>query len=378
MIRLTLRQFRTEAVIGFGLLAVLAILLAITGIHLAQVNDAFEVTCKAIGDCAASANPIFQDDPSLHTFLPLIVIVMPAVIGLFLGAPLIAGELETGTFRLAWTQSVTRRHWLAVKLGLVGLAAVAMSVLLTGMVDWWQSPFDAASQNRFNTLNFGFHGVAPIGYAAFAFALGVTAGVLLRRTVAAMGATLVGFVAARVAVTAWVRPESRRAAPRVPRVLGRAARHRRAGPGRHVLDHSPFGEHPERVGVLDRGGRHVRPHPHERGPATGLSRARPAPQRGTGSWTANSGPYMYRQAVCDVPHRRYVPARKPLLAVPVDRDGDVPRGRAGALRTHLLVAAPPVSVTSALNASNLAPSIPREAVSGRGGEGSDRGAPCRN
>ncbi len=206
MIRLTLRQFRTQAVIAFGLLAVLAIVLAITGVHLAQVNDAFLVSCKATGDCSSSANPIFQDDPSLHTFLPLIVLVTPAVIGLFLGAPLIAGELETGTFRLAWTQSVTRRRWLAVKLGLVGLASVVIGGLLTWMVDWWQSPFDAASQNRFDPLNFGFHGVAPIGYAAFAFALGVTAGVLLRRTVAAMGATLVGFVAARVAVTAWVRP----------------------------------------------------------------------------------------------------------------------------------------------------------------------------
>ena len=206
MIRLTLRQFRAEAVIGLGLLAVLAVVLAMTGIHLAQVNDAFVATCRTTGDCTASANPIFADDPSLHVFLPLIVLVMPALIGLFLGAPLIAGELETGTFRLAWTQSVTRRRWLAVKLGLVGLAAVAIGALLTGMVDWWQGPFDAATQNRFDPLNFGFHGVAPIGYAAFAFALGATTGVLLRRTVAAMGATLVGFVAARVAVTAWVRP----------------------------------------------------------------------------------------------------------------------------------------------------------------------------
>jgi len=206
VVRLTVLQSRTAAIIGFGFLAVLAVVLVITGVHLAQVNDAFEATCHATGDCAATANPIFQDDPSLHTFLPLIVLVTPAIIGLFLGAPLIAGEFESGTFRLAWTQSVTRRRWLAVKLGLVGLAAVGMGGLLTWMVDWWQSPFDAASQDRFDPLNFAFHGIVPLGYTAFAFALGVTAGVLLRRTVAAMGATLVGFVAARIAVTSWVRP----------------------------------------------------------------------------------------------------------------------------------------------------------------------------
>jgi ABC-2 family transporter protein len=206
VIRLTLRQFRTEAVVGFGLLTVLAIVLVITGVHLAQMNDAFEATCKATGNCASAANPVFEFDQGLQALVPIIAIVTPAVVGLFFGAPLIARELETGTFRLAWTQSVTCRRWLAVKLGLVGLVAVAIGGLLTWTVDWWESPLDAASQNRFDPVNFGFHGVVPIGYAAFAFALGVTAGVLLRRTFAAMGATLVGFVVARLAVTSWVRP----------------------------------------------------------------------------------------------------------------------------------------------------------------------------
>jgi hypothetical protein len=46
----------------------------------------------------------------------------------------------------------------------------------------------------------------PIAYAAFAFALGVTSGAILRRTLPAMGATLVVFVAVRLAVVDWVRP----------------------------------------------------------------------------------------------------------------------------------------------------------------------------
>ncbi len=83
---------------------------------------------------------------------------------------------------------------------------MAISGLVTWMVDWWASPIDAANQNRFGTANFGLHGVAPLGYAAFAFVLGATAGVVLRRTVAAMAVTLVGFVGARLAVAFWVRP----------------------------------------------------------------------------------------------------------------------------------------------------------------------------
>jgi hypothetical protein len=187
-------------------LVVLAIVLVATGVHLAQVNDAFVTTCKAAGNCDSAPNPALNLDKPLQSALPFIATIGPALVGLFFGAPLIARELETGTFRLAWTQSVTRRRWLAVKLGPIGLASMAFGGLLTWIVDWWASPLDAADKSRFDPANFGFHGVAPIGYAAFAFALGATAGVLFRRTVPAMAVTLVGFVAARLAVTYWVRP----------------------------------------------------------------------------------------------------------------------------------------------------------------------------
>jgi hypothetical protein len=149
---------------------------------------------------------VLNSDKALHGALPFIVAIVPALVGLFFGAPLIARELETGTFGLVWTQSVTRKRWLTAKLGLVGIVAMAIGGLLTWMADWWASPLDAVNQDRFGVANFSFHGIAPIGYAAFAFALGVTAGALLRRTVPAMAVTVAGFAAARVAVTYWVRP----------------------------------------------------------------------------------------------------------------------------------------------------------------------------
>jgi hypothetical protein len=84
---------------------------------------------------------------------------------MFWGAPLIARELETGTFRLAWTQSVNRMRWLLVKMGLVGLAAMVVAGGLSLMSTWW-----------------------------------------LRRTLPAMAATLAGFIAVRVIVAEWIRP----------------------------------------------------------------------------------------------------------------------------------------------------------------------------
>jgi hypothetical protein len=131
---------------------------------------------------------------------------MPVLIGMFWGAPLIARELETGTFRLAWTQSVSRMRWLLVKLGLVGLASAAVGGLLSLMVTWWYSPIDKVNQDRFGAAAFGLHGFVPAGYALFAFALGATTGLLFRRTLPAMVVTLVGFVAARLTVAYWIRP----------------------------------------------------------------------------------------------------------------------------------------------------------------------------
>jgi hypothetical protein len=142
----------------------------------------------------------------LEAALGLVVLVVPALIGVFWGAPLIARELETGTFRLAWTQSVTRTRWLAVKLGVVGLGSVIVAGLMSLLVTWWEGPSDRTSPARFELLLFSERGTTPIGYALFAFALGVTAGVPIRRVQPAMVATFVAFIAARLAVVFWVRP----------------------------------------------------------------------------------------------------------------------------------------------------------------------------
>lgn len=74
------------------------------------------------------------------------------------------------------------------------------------MVDLWASPLMAANGDRFAPAIFSVQGVAPIGYAASALALGVAAGILLRHTIAAMAVTSVGFAAARLAATYLVRP----------------------------------------------------------------------------------------------------------------------------------------------------------------------------
>ena len=202
MIRLTWLQFRVQALAGAIALAVVGIVLAITGPSLHQLYST-ALDCHANGDCATATAAFLGKDHTLQIIINVLVEVAPALVGLFWGAPLVAREFETGTFRLAWTQT-TRTRWIAIKLAAIGLAGIALTGILSLIVTWWSSPLDAAAMTPYSS--FDVRNLAPLGYAAFAFAIGVTAGLLIRKTVPAMAATLVVFAPIRLAVALWARP----------------------------------------------------------------------------------------------------------------------------------------------------------------------------
>ena len=207
MIWLAWRQFRLQAAIALFALVLVAVFLAVTGAHLRDLYDASGITtCRAHGDCAALESLFLAHDKVLRNLLGPSLLAVPALLGLFWGAPLLARELESGTYRLAWTQSIPRTRWLAVKVTLVGVASIAVAELFSLMVSWWFSPVDKVSLNRFTPGIFDQRGIVAIGYAAFAVALGVSAGALIRKTLPAMATTLIGFVAVRLFITYLVRP----------------------------------------------------------------------------------------------------------------------------------------------------------------------------
>jgi hypothetical protein len=222
MIRFTWLQFRAQALVALAALAVVAVALAATGPHLAHLYAASGIaTCQAHGTCGPLTSSFLSKiatakvDQYLYYLGIGALFAVPVILGMFWGAPLVTRELETGTFRLAWTQGVTRTRWMAVKLGVIGMAAMATAGLLSLMLTWWSSPIDTASGLkdgdsisfiRLGFVQFATRGITPVGYAAFAFALGVTAGVLIRRTVPAMAATLAGFAFVQIAWPNWIRP----------------------------------------------------------------------------------------------------------------------------------------------------------------------------
>jgi hypothetical protein len=210
MIWFTWRQFRTQTWITVGALAAVGVLLVITGRSIADAYDAANVAACGGGDCG-SAIDTFLDDvetgstSTVYNLATVTLYLVPAVIGIFSGAPLLARELETGTHRLAWNQSVTRTRWLATKLAIVGGAAAATVGLLAWGVTSWAQRIDQATGDRIGPVLYQARGIVPIGYALFAFILGVTFGMLIRRTVPAMAATLAVYVAAVITMQEWVR-----------------------------------------------------------------------------------------------------------------------------------------------------------------------------
>jgi len=204
----TWRQHRLQLAAVSGLLVALAA--ALVGSHV-PIGSAYhrDALSSCLPPSSRSGCDIlvrhFQDEFSGLTATVRGLAVLPVLAGLFVGAPLLARELEHGTHRFAWTQAITRRQWLLSKTAWLALAVAAAGAVASVLVTWWRGPFDTLG-GRMSPSTFDIEGVVVPAYALYALALGVLAGLLLRRTVAAMTVTLVAFAATRLLVVEFVRP----------------------------------------------------------------------------------------------------------------------------------------------------------------------------
>jgi hypothetical protein len=198
------RQYRAQAAIAGALLAALAALLVVTGLQAASQWHSALTACSASHSCGNLSSSLFLGSHAVG-FLVVLTLGVPAMLGMLLGAPLLAHEFETGTSQYAWTQSVTRRRWLAAKTGWPLLAAAAVGGVVSALVTWWSGPDNALQADAFKPGRFDIMGIVPVGYAVFAMALAIAAGGLLRRTLPAIGITLAGFIAVRMVIYGWLR-----------------------------------------------------------------------------------------------------------------------------------------------------------------------------
>jgi hypothetical protein len=209
MLWLTWRQHRAEVLGGLALLATLGAVLLIIGLPMHAVYIE-----QGVAACVAGAGAAEDCDVLLEQFsaryvglgdLITVLTVLPALAGVFIGAPLLGRELEHGTWRLAWSQGVSRTRWLAVKLVLLTAAVTVLAVGFTALFTWWRGPLDGI-QGRFDGAAYDFEGPVPVASAVFAFALGALAGTLARRTIPAMALTFFGYWIVRLPLAAMGRP----------------------------------------------------------------------------------------------------------------------------------------------------------------------------
>ena len=128
---------------------------------------------------------------------------LPALLGMVLGVPLVASEIQQGTNRLAWTQSITRTRWLLVKIGISALFTVVIVGALAPLVWWWT---EAAQRSHIQPATFDVSGIVEVAYALFAFLLGVALGTLIRRSGWAFAACVPIFALVRAGIRLYIRP----------------------------------------------------------------------------------------------------------------------------------------------------------------------------
>jgi hypothetical protein len=194
------RLQRTETLITLGILALLAALLIPTGIQMANAYHQDGLACLSVnpgptcGQKLADFQQRFQALTTLANWFTLI----PGVIGVLLAAPFIL-DLEHGTYRLAWTQSITRGRWLLGKLALPIVAGVLAAGALVVLFTWWRAP-NVNINGRLDTGNYDTTGTVVIGYTLFALALALALGAIWRRAATSLTVAFVGYFAVRIFV----------------------------------------------------------------------------------------------------------------------------------------------------------------------------------
>lgn len=208
MIWLGWRQQRTETLIAAGLLALVAAILVPTGIEMAHAyaRDGLShclggATGPTCGDLLQTFHNRYDQYASLVGWFNLI----PGLFGAVLAAPFVL-ELERGTHRLAWTQSITRRRWVTAKLGLATASTLVASGALILVYVWWRAPL-VRLDGRMETSAFDSQGTVVLGYGLFALGLALAIGAIWRRAIPAVMVSFVGYFVARIYVDTSLRQQ---------------------------------------------------------------------------------------------------------------------------------------------------------------------------
>ncbi len=216
MAGVTWRQHRIALAGAAALFGALAVWLWIIGAPLHHAYAA-AVACHPASSTACQALVATFNGINDHMTGPtspggVFLLAVPVLIGAFAGAPVLARELETGTFRYAWTQGFGRWRWALAKLVLLAVVLAAAAGACGVVVSWYYQPYFASGNQALGLYQisplatlFSLRGVAFPAWTLAAFVIGALAGMLIRRVVPAIVATLAVYAGLAVAASGFLR-----------------------------------------------------------------------------------------------------------------------------------------------------------------------------
>lgn len=196
MIWVTWRQHRAQAIACLGVCCVIAIFAVVMGESMRSAfnSDGLPACLARSGGAACPAaitSFVNKFNSPVRALVDIPLFVVPVGVGIMVGGPLLGRELEQGTWRLAWSQTVSRTRWLLTKLSLVTGGLVVFGVVVTLLMMWYREPLDRISP-RLQPPPFNYEGIMFTGSVLCAFGLATLAGLLLRNVIAAIVA---GYIA---------------------------------------------------------------------------------------------------------------------------------------------------------------------------------------
>ncbi len=200
MVWVTWRQHRLALAGMVVFLAAVAVYVWHAGLRLQHAHAA-ATTCSLASATCADLVSKFNADMNHPLVGGYILQPIPALLGAFIAAPILARELETGTFRYAWTQGFSRWRWTLAKLVALAITVTAAAGAVSALFSWYYQPYLAtANQSRqltemspFALALFDLRGIDFAAWTLAAFAIGALAGMLIRRVVPAIVATLAAY-----------------------------------------------------------------------------------------------------------------------------------------------------------------------------------------
>lgn len=175
-----LRQHRNPLAICTALAVVVALGMAVTGLVL---------HASPLRAHSAGKHSLFWLYDATWTWLQIVLLLMSVLAGLFLGAPLVAREIETGTARFAWSQGAGRARWLIATVIPVVVILTSIAAGLGLERRWWIIA-PVLQDWAWSGSGFALNPLPLTGWTLLGFSLGVAVGAVVRRTVPAMAVTL--------------------------------------------------------------------------------------------------------------------------------------------------------------------------------------------